>query len=367
MKNTAVLLLLAISIILVSCNDNTTNDVDCCKPHIDSIVPNSAKVGEKIRIYGSYFGNEHHSNIISFGDFDFTTGKMWWSGDYVAIEVPDGALSGKLSITYNGKKSNELDFVVEGEKITENIQTVLIPAGTFQMGNTGKYLTYYEDVEDEFPVHTVTITKPFYIGKYEVTNKQWEAVMGPQNYHYQTNYSVRPVELQWIRSIEFCNKLSEKDGLTKCYTIDNDTVICDWNANGWRLPTEAEWEYACKAGTTTDFYNGDLEELWTGDKNLNKIAWYSYNTVHFEAVGLKEPNAFGLYDMLGNLSEWCWDYYGEYNEDPIIDPKGAIYYPGHVYRGGACHSMAVEARSSKRYHTSQIFNTSVGFRVVRNF
>jgi len=364
MKMTAVLLLLAIFFMLASCNDNATNEGDCCRPRIDSIVPNSAKVGEIIRIYGYNFTYEYHSNIISFGEFDYTTGNIWGMNQ-ASIEVPDGALSGKLSITYNGKKSNELDFIVEGEKITENIQTVLIPAGTFQMGNTGKYSPYYKEDEDEFPVHSVTITKPFYMGKYEVTNRQWEAVMGPQNNHFQTNYSVRPVESNWLKAIEFCNKLSEKDGLTKCYTIDNDTVICDWNANGWRLPTEAEWEYACKAGTTTDFYNGDIGKNWSYDKNLDKIAWYS--TYPLRAVGLKEPNAFGLYDMLGNLSEWCWDYYGEYNEDPVIDPKGAIYYPGHVYRGGACHSMAVEARSAKRYHTSQIFNTSVGFRVVRNF
>ncbi len=370
MKNTAVLLLLAIFIMLASCNDNATNEGDCCRPHIDSIVPNSAKVGEKIGIYGSNFGNENHSNIISFGDFEFSIREMWWvigSNMKTYIEVPDGALSGKLSITYNGKKSNELDFVVEGERITENIQTVLIPAGTFQMGNTGKYSPYYEEDKNEFPVHTVTITKPIYIGKYEVTNKQWEAVMGPQNNHYHTNHGVRPVESNWFNAIEFCNKLSEKDGLTKCYTIDNDTVICDWNANGWRLPTEAEWEYACKSGTTTDVYNSDLEGYWTGDKNLDKIAWYSNNTIEFKTVGLKEPNAFGLYDMLGNVSEWCWDYYGEYNEDPINDPKGAIYSSGRVRKGGAYHSISIDARSSKRYHTSQIFITSVGFRVVRNF
>jgi formylglycine-generating enzyme required for sulfatase activity len=250
------------------------------------------------------------------------------------------------------------------------VESVLIPAGTFQMGNTGAFSASYTD--DEKPVHTVTLTKSFYMGKYEVTQSQWKTVMGTDPSGFKGDNL--PVEqVSWYDAVEFCNKLSEKDGLTKCYTINGTDVTCNWSSNGWRLPTEAEWEYACKAGTTTDFYSGILTYPDSSplDANLDKIGWYwgnSDSTTH--PVGQKQANAFGLYDMSGNVWEWCWDWWSStyYNNTTVTDPKGPIGADFRVCRGGSWDYDAYRCRSASRnyFYPGNRNDNSVGFRVVRS-
>lgn len=156
------------------------------------------------------------------------------------------------------------------------------------------------------------------------------------------------VEVSWNDAVLFCNLLSQQSGLQKCYSISNDgeTVICNWEANGYRLPTEAEWQYACKAGTTGYRY-GELEE----------IAWYQENSVErIHEVGKKLPNAWGLYDMLGNVWEWCWDLY-----------DAEVYGSYRVFRGGSWAEKARGCGATCRRRSHPTFRIDdLGFRLARS-
>ena len=162
------------------------------------------------------------------------------------------------------------------------------------------------------------------------------------------------------------------EGLERCYSGSGISSVCDWSANGYRLPTEAEWEYACKGGTTTDFYsgrltNGDCSQL---DANLDKIGWYCGNSGDStHEVGQKEPNKYGLYDMSGNLFEWCWDLYGTYTSTPETDPKGTTAGTYRVLRSGPYCYNANYSRSANRNSSfpPATRNNIIGFRVVRTY
>ena len=200
-----------------------------------------------------------------------------------------------------------------------DIAFVEIPAGTFEMGSDN-------GDSDERPVHTVTLTRDFYMSKYETTQAQYEAVTAP-NPSPLTGDNNRPVEeVSWFDAIRFANALSAREGLNPCY--DNDGNVLGgaggnpYQCEGYRLPTEAEWEYACRAGTTTDYYFGD-DTSQVGD-----YAWYIFNsgsTTH--PVGQKQPNAWGLYDMHGNVWEWVYDWYGSsyYSDSPSGEAMANLF------------------------------------------
>lgn len=257
---------------------------------------------------------------------------------------------------------------VKNNEIFDN-EMVLIPAGTFQMGNTGKY----SGAVYEKPVHKVTISRDFLISKYEITQAQYEKVMGANPSEFKgANLPVEQVS--WYNAVEFCNKLSDMQGMDKCYIINGTIVQCDWEANGYRLPTEAEWEYACKAGTTTDYYSGSLTYAGCGpkDASLDQIGWYCVNPdTKSHEIGLKAPNNFGLYDMSGNVFEWCWDMSMDittvYSSAEVTDPKGATSGDYRISRGGGWASNASDCRSSYRHPRYPSYrNNFIGFRVVTN-
>lgn len=257
--------------------------------------------------------------------------------------------------------------IAKNNSVAYGDNMVLISAGSFDMGNTGAY----SGITDDKPVHRVTISRDFLMSKYEITQKQYEEVIGTNpSYFKGENLPVETVS--WYDAVEFCNKLSEKEGLEPYYIINGTDVQCNWDAGGYRLPTEAEWEYACKAGTTTDFYSGSLTnpDCSPIDANLDIIGWYcgnfSNSTIH--EVGQKEPNAFGLYDMSGNVLEWCWDWYDFYLSTPITDPSGPSNGMYRVMRGGAWTVWALGCRSAIRFPTGpDCFSWSGGFRVVRTY
>jgi formylglycine-generating enzyme required for sulfatase activity len=220
------------------------------------------------------------------------------------------------------------------------LEMVLIPAGEFLMGSPA---SDRNAAADEKPQHRVRITKPFYLGKYPVTQEQWTAVMGsnPSLFKGPKN----PVEeVSWDDCVQFFKRLNEKVGGGK-----------------YRFPTEAQWEYACRAGTSTRFCFGDDEA------GLAEYGWYDKNsggTSH--PVGEKKPNAWGLYDMHGNVSEWCQDWYGEYGPDSQTDPCGPKSASGKVVRGGSWLSNAKNCRSASRFSwlpDSRI--EFIGFRIVK--
>jgi len=241
---------------------------------------------------------------------------------------------------------------------TIGMKFVLIPAGEFLMGSRdsadevarkGRHLPAW--YEDEHPLHRVRITKPFYMGIYEVTQAQYERVMGknPSRFKGPNN----PVEqVSWNDAVEFCRRLSRKDGAA------------------YRLPTEAEWEYACRAGTTTPFYTG--ETISTDQANYDGN--YAYGSgrkgVYREKplpVGGFPPNAFGLYDMHGNVWEWCGDWCGGkyYAESALDDPRGPAAGKYRVLRGGSWRGGPWDARSANRGGVTPGYRAANGgFRVV---
>ena len=235
------------------------------------------------------------------------------------------------------------------------IEMLLIPPTTFNMGCSDS--DEFGCETDEHPVHAVTLTKPFYLGRYEVTQAQWTARMGsnPSNFQASNGYpnsANRPVEsVSW-----------------------NDIVDDFQPGTGLRLPTEAEWEWACRAGTTTAFHGWPAQPNGTNDDDLvHIIAWYGWNSdFQTQPVGLKEANGFGLYDMAGNVCEWCADGYKEdyYSHSPSIDPPGGNAGPFHnrVLRGGYWWNSTFAGRSSQRNGPTFASASQYGggFRVARN-
>jgi len=243
-----------------------------------------------------------------------------------------------------------------------NTQMVYIEGGTFMMGSPKGE----EDRESDEKQHRVAVSS-FWIGKYEVTQKEYEDIIGSNPSEFKG--SNLPVEqVSWYEAVEFCNILSEKHGLNPYYIIKKNNDI-KWTVkiaggNGFRLPTEAEWEYACRAGTKTAYYWGDTID---GD-----YCWYYNNSSGFfsdgqtHPAGWKKPNAWGLYDMSGNVWEWCWDWYGTYG-GAVKDPKGANGGTYRMGRGGGWSDDSEYLRSACRNHSDPSnWYISLGFRLVRN-
>jgi formylglycine-generating enzyme required for sulfatase activity len=256
---------------------------------------------------------------------------------------------------------------------------VRIEGGTFIMGSPESEAARESD---ETP-HSVMISKPFYIGKYEVAQKEWVEIMetNPSNWKGDN----LPVEnVSWYDAIEYCNKRSIKEGLTPAYTIDktrsdgnntngNDNMkwVVTWNhdANGYRLPTEAEWELACRAGTTTPFSTGS--NITTSHANYNGNSPYNGNERGVYrgttwAVDSGTPNSWALYNMSGNVYEWCWDWYETYASGNQTDPMGVSSGSYRVVRTGDWSSGGQSLRSANR-GSSPPFNrgSNLGFRLVR--
>jgi formylglycine-generating enzyme required for sulfatase activity len=169
-----------------------------------------------------------------------------------------------------------------------------------------------------------------------------------------------PVEqVSWFDAVEYCNTLSLKEGLTPAYTINGNTVSWDPDTNGYRLPTEAEWEYACRAGTQTPFYNGT---------SVDEAGWHSGNSEgRTHPVGKKQPNLWGLYDMHGNVLEWCWDWLEDYPYKTQTNPQGVSSRASRAYRGGCWYFSANQLRSAFRFgNRPALRSLIVGFRLVRS-
>ena len=218
------------------------------------------------------------------------------------------------------------------------IEFVLIPAGQFMMGSD-------KGDPNETSVHEVRISRPFCLGKYEVTQGQWQAVMGSNPSRFQDDANLPVEKVSWLDVQEFIQRLNAQEGGTP-----------------YRLPTEAEWEYAVRAGSTTAYYFGD------DARQLQKYAWYEENAEgRTHPVGQKQPNAWGLYDMSGNVWEWVQDWYSNtYSSEAVTDPQGPALGSHRVLRGGGWLHDPWFFRSSLRSHTvPETRGANVGFRLLR--
>ena len=325
-----------------------------------------------------------------------------WYGDYPASPVtdPTGPTTGDYRVLrggswyfyasscrsayrYEGRLVNYNDnygfrvalapVPVEREDMTiplsdnVNLDMIWIEPGTFTIGSPSDELGRYDDEIQ----HQVTLTQGYWLGKYEVTQAQYEAVMGTNPSRFKG--ADRPVDwVNWNDATNFCAKLTARESaagrLPKGYE--------------YTLPTEAQWEYACRAGTTTAFNNGTNipTMLQCEDRpcpNLDPLAWYGYNSGQYDSagyyigngktfpVGQKQPNAWGLYDMHGNVNEWCLDWYGSYPSSAVADPKGPATGSGRVVRGGSWLTGAGSCRSAHRFnYYPGFFNSYYGFRVA---
>lgn len=224
------------------------------------------------------------------------------------------------------------------------IEAVFVPGGNFPREGS-----------------VVTISS-FYIGKYEVTQTQYQALTGSDPSRF-TGDANRPVEgVTWYDAVSFCNALSAKEGLQPVYVIDGTEVSADFTRNGWRLPTEAEWEYAARGG------GAGKGHTYAGSDDIDAVAWYGGRSgAQTMPVGGKAPNELGLYDMSGNVFEWCHDWYGEYGKGPQADPRGPASGYLKVMRGGSWYRDAVACAVYFRvFNRPDYSRGGLGFRVARS-
>ncbi|MDR0290779.1 MAG: formylglycine-generating enzyme family protein [Treponema sp.] len=258
---------------------------------------------------------------------------------------------------------------------------VRINGGTFMMGSPANE----PQRESDETQHRVTVSS-FSIGKYPVTQREYQEIMGTNPSHFKGDKL--PVEtVSWYDAIVFCNRLSMREGLRPAYRINGSADPAAWGAapadnnaawdavaivagsNGYRLPTEAQWEYACRAGTTTPFSTGN--NITTNQANYDGNYPYNNNAKgehrqRTTPVGSFAPNAWGLYDMHGNVSEWCWDWFGSYSSGAQTDPAGAVSGNNRVGRGGSWYDSGQHLRSACRSDGYPYYRLDgLGFRLSR--
>jgi formylglycine-generating enzyme required for sulfatase activity len=372
-KTIVLFLISAFFIVLSSCKKSPTES-DNISPRVVNIF--RAEIGDReVRLnwmnprYTGYVGTVIMRNIKKYEVIKPTYGTEIYRG--TGTTVVDTGLTNFTTYYYSAFTFDEaenfyLPMTVQAQPLPEGtdfirfyhseyewieIMMVNIPAGSFQMGsNTGR--------EDERPVHTVSLDA-FMMSSTEITQLQYLSVMG-KNPSTQEDNDNKPVEFaSWPEVVTFCNRLSEKAGLEPCYNLD--TWECDFSRNGFRLPTEAEWEYACRAGTSTEYFSGNSES------DLSLTGWYAGNCKWLHEVREKNPNSWGLFDMHGNVSEWCNDIYGSYRSTSGHNPTGPVSNAyERVLRGGSSKDYAENCRSACRSYLDRANRRShLGFRIVR--
>jgi formylglycine-generating enzyme required for sulfatase activity len=341
-----------------------------------------------------------------------------WSGMQMLKDLPIGEYT--LTASMNGYESKTQKLIIEENKSASvtmtldkkaaapvaatptvadpsadgrsasGIEMLFIKGGSFDMGSN-------DGENDEKPVHRVTVSD-FYMGKTEITVAQFAEFIAAANYKTsaesgggsyiwtgsqwekrsgvswkddvngksrpRSDYNHPVIHVSWLDAAEYCNWLSRKEGRSPAYSINGSNVSWNQNANGYRLPTEAEWEYA--AGTSTSLSN---RMKWAGTSNENSLgnyAWYSSNSgSKTHPVGTKQPNALGLHDMSGNVWEWCWDWYGSYSSNAQTNPAGPPSGSRRVIRGGGWFHDAQGCRVANRFgRPPSDSSTTLGFRLV---
>jgi formylglycine-generating enzyme required for sulfatase activity len=310
----------------------------------------------KSRLYVDTQPDNATVRVLNIGP-SFHQGMELDAGSYQVEVSADGYETQKMwmSLTAGQDKTMDIrlkliDVASQGGKVSNSLgmEFVYIEPGTFMMGSSSGE----SERDDDEKQHRVTLTKGFYMQTTEVTQGQWKAVMGNNPSHFKNCGDDCPVEeVSWNDVQEFIRKLNQREG-----------------GNKYRLPTEAEWEYAARAGSTEAFANGGISELECGyDSNLDAMGWYCGNSnKKTHSVAQKQPNAWGLYDMHGNVYEWCQDWYGDYPSGSVTDPTGPSGGSRRVKRGGCWNLYARYCRSAFRFRSAPDFRfCNLGFRLLR--
>ncbi len=257
------------------------------------------------------------------------------------------------TVTYDIEDIESITFETSSNNSPE---MVFVEGGTFVMGD------HHDNMSWCLPLHDVTISD-FYIGKYEVTQTEYETIMGNNpSFHIGENFPVE--QLSWIDAAQYCNALSIEEGLTSCYN-DVDWT-CNFSADGYRLATEAEWEYAARGGIhhADDFRFSGCHE----PSDLTDYAWYEGNSGYeSHEVGEKLPNQLGIYDMSGNVWEWCNDWYSTYTATSQTNPQGPSTGSERVNRGACWINIPDHNRLANRGSGDPTAQSGLrGFRIVRS-
>ena len=296
------------------------------KPFGSDVYVDGVKVGQSPRVFNGVLVGNHNVEIRKSG---YSTSRQ----TVMISEGQTASISGSLTSSASSSNANVLSSSgtsLFGNTITIpvkngiNIEMVKVEAGSFDMGATPEMRSLQYPYDDEKPDHRVTLTKNYYIGKYEVTQALWQVVMGNNPSRFKGDDL--PVErVSWKRCQDFISKLNSLTG------------------KRFRLPTEAEWEYAARGGNKSRGYR------YSGSNTLDDVAWYGDNSgSKTHAVGTKQPNELGIYDMSGNVSEWCQDWRGSYSSSPQTNPTDAVSGSYRVDRGGSWLYSAWFSRSSSR-------------------
>ena len=285
-------------------------------------------------------------------------------GSFQLVDIPVGMNSTVLyKIGYSYTKYNLYVYpdknsgYVISLSLLNPIEMISVTGGTFTMGDT-----YGDGFLPERPAHQVTVSS-FLISKFELTQKQWIQALG---YNPARSWADnQPVEsVSWKDAVNYCNSRSSIEGLDQCYKTENGKIVCDFSQKGYRLPTEAEWEFAARGGLLSK------NTKYSGNSNLTEVAWF-YNDADNKThdVGLKNPNELGIYDMSGNVWEFCWDYFSDtyYSAAPQTNPTGPINSQYRSLRGGSWADDYVFNRVYYRnYYGENDRGTNVGLRLVRS-
>ncbi|MEN6295141.1 MAG: IPT/TIG domain-containing protein [Chloroherpetonaceae bacterium] len=326
-------------------------------PQITSIIPGTAAPNLEVSIKGKNFGSTKGNSRVLFGTFEVIN-YVEWTDTQIGVKVPVTNSPGEFMVVVevNSVQSNKWPFTVLAQA-NAIVDMVEIPAGTFMMGCG-------DESQDCYPKHQVTISKNFYVSKTEISQAQYKKVMNQSN-PSSIKDDDNPVErLTWLQAVDFCNRLSKLEGYQEAYTINGTSVTLNTNASGYRLLTEAEWEYAARAGGTGKYGNSGGKEAL-----IDEIAWTSsQGKEQPQHVGLLKPNDFGLYDMQGNVAEWVWDWYDWFDPEATAqtDPLGAASGPDKVFRGGSYQDgldgCTVFIRNSANPQNSSFY---IGLRIAR--
>ena len=314
----------------------------------------------------TYIKNEQFTDCIVTGTkiFDqYQADNQWWVLARAPLNCSLDVAESFLISYFLEIKQDPADtgkIIEEIEESIRNINLKPIPNGVKHLVTVegGRFTAGTDSGQpNESPSHSVTLNS-FMISRHETTQGEWLSIMGslPTFLLYGEGRKYPIYNISWEDAVEYCNKLSIRDGLTPCYTFQNNIYRCDFNSNGYRLPTEAEWEYAAKGG------------IYPNISSRRNPGWYSpYSDKSTEETETSSPNSLDLYDMSGNVWEYCWDWYGEYKNTELNNPEGPEEGKMRVIRGGAWDSIIrdVSIYSRGRVLANERFN-SVGFRIARS-